>query len=91
MSVRSKRFELRLSVHERERYEAAAKARGLDISEWIRDACDKYADLEAVVREPLPPGLRPDPPPTLTKPARRIRAKTCEHRIGPGSFCKVCD
>lgn len=100
MSVRNKRFELRLSVHERERWEAAATAKGLDLATWVRVACDKMAELgehlepashSTVVEAPRSSSTITVTTRNLTKPSKRPRTTMCEHRLPPGAFCKACD
>lgn len=36
--------QVRLTVEEAAIYSAAAEAAGLSLSEWIRDACEKFTD-----------------------------------------------
>ena len=94
---------IRLSDEDLARFKEAAKARRIPLNRWIRDACDKYAELgeqlQSQIEATFVGGGSIDwnsvsPTVTarnLTKPPKRLRTSMCEHRLPPGAFCKACD
>lgn len=87
---------LRVSEREQEAWGKAAEAAGQNLSEWLREAGNQYAELQQALgaqdRQEKERTILPVP-----VKVEQIRDKMypqskrkCVHRLQPGTYCKSC-